>query len=187
MASANDFFNGMTIEYEGDILQIVEFLHVKPGKGPAFVRTKVRNMRSGSLYEKRFSGGEKVEQVRIEEKEMQYLYREGADFVFMDNESYNQVSIPKDQLGDGVDFLKENESIKVLFLGHEIMGIELPQFMELKVTETEPGARGNTVSGATKSATLETGAVVKVPLFIEEGEILKIDTRSRSYVERVRS
>lgn len=187
MASSNDFYNGMTFSYDGDLLKILEFLHVKPGKGPAFVRTKVLNLKSGAQYEKTFRGGEKVEQIRIEDKQMQYLYRDGDNFVFMDNETYNQVHIPTTQLAQDVDFLKENENIKILFHGEQIMGIELPQFMELKIAHTEPGARGNTVAGATKFATLETGAVVKVPLFVDEGEVIKVDTRARTYIERVRN
>ena len=186
MASSNDFFNGMTINYDDEILEVVEFMHVKPGKGPAFVRTKVRNLRTGSLYEKTFRGGEKVDQIRLDDKQMQYLYREADNFVFMDNETYEQIELPSTQLGDKVDFLKENETINVLFNGSEILGVKLPQFMELTVVESEPGVKGNTVSGGSKPAKVETGAIVRVPLFINVGDKIKVDTTERKYLERVK-
>ena len=177
----------MTINYDGDILQIVEFMHVKPGKGPAFVRTKVKNMRTGAIFDKTFRGGEKVEQIRLEEKKMQYLYRDGDMFVFMDNETYEQTQMPAEQLSEMKDYLKENEDISVLFNGKEILGVEVAQFMELKIVETEPGVKGNTVAGGTKPAKLETGATVKVPLFINQGDIIKVDTKANKYLERVKS
>jgi elongation factor P len=187
MPTTNDFYNGMTFMYDGDILEVCEFMHVKPGKGPAFVRAKVRNMRTGSNVERTFRAGEKVEQIRLEEKRMQYLYRDGGSYVFMDNETYDQIQISEEQLGDNKNYLKENENIKALFNGTEILGIEVAQFMDLEVVETDPGLKGNTVSGGTKPATLETGAVVRVPLFLNVGDKIKVDTRLNKYLERVKS
>lgn len=185
MASTNDLFNGMVFEYDGDLLYVLEFQHVKPGKGPAFVRAKVKNLRTGSIVERTFRAGEKVDQVRVDEKEMQYLYRDGDHFVCMDNETYDQVHVAADTLGDQVNYMKENENVKVMMYGAEILGVSVEPFMDLEITETDPGLKGNTVAGGTKPATLETGAVVKVPLFINVGDVIKVDTRDNRYIERV--
>jgi len=175
----------MYFEYGGAILEVIEFLHVKPGKGPAFVRAKVRNMRTGAIVERKFNAGEKIEKVRMEKKIMEYLYQSGENYVFMDAQTYDQVEISAEQLGDRIQFIKPNSTINVLFMGREIMGIELPQFIELKVAYAEPGEKGNTVQGAMKKAKLETGAEIMVPLFIEAGNVIKFDTRTMRYVERV--
>jgi len=185
MATTNDLFNGMVFEYDGDLLMVNEFQHVKPGKGPAFVRAKVKNLRTGSIVERTFRAGEKVDQVRVDEKTMQYLYRDGDHFVCMDNDTYEQVHIDGAILGDQVNYMKENENVKALMFGQEILGVNVEPFMDLEVTETDPGLKGNTVAGGTKPATLETGAVVKVPLFINVGDIVKVDTRDNRYIERV--
>lgn len=185
MITTNDFKNGMYFEYDGEILQIVEFQHVKPGKGPAFVRTKVRNVRTGSVVDKTFRAGEKVEQLRLEQRKMEYLYMDGEGYVFMDQKTYDQITIDTEMLGDMVNYLMENLVIDVQFHGDEILGIELPQHMELEIKFTEPGEKGNTVSGATKKAELVTGAEVQVPLFVETGEVIRIDTRTNRYIERV--
>lgn len=185
MITTNDFRNGMHIEYDGDMLVIITFQHVKPGKGPAFVRTKVRNVRSGSIFDKTFRAGEKVEQLRLETRKMEYLYQDGENYVFMDQETYEQTEISDERLGDKVDFLMANLVIDVQFHKEEIIGIELPQFMEIEIAHTEPGEKGNTVSGASKKAELATGAFVQVPLFVETGNVIKVDTRDIRYVERV--
>lgn len=185
MATTNDLRNGMYFEYDGDILEVVEFQHVKPGKGPAFIRAKVRNMRTGTLVEKTYRTNEKVEPVRIDTKVMEYLYQDGDGYVFMDNSNYEQVHISDEMLGDKIKLLKPNSTIEVLFYGQEIMGIELPAFLELEIAETDPGEKGNTVQNALKRAKLETGAEVMVPMFIEIGSVVKIDTRTMRYIERV--
>ena len=185
MATTNDLRNGMYFQYGGDILEVVEFQHVKPGKGPAFVRAKVRNMRTGSIVENTYRTSEKIEPVRIEKKIMEYLYQDGDSYVFMDNETYEQIHIPNEQLGDKILLLKPNSTISVLFFGREIMGIEVPSFLELAIVETEPGEKGNTVQNTLKRAKLETGAEVQVPLFVERGSVIKIDTRTMRYIERV--
>ena len=185
MATTNDFRNGMFFEYDGDILEVVEFQHVKPGKGPAFVRAKVRNLRSGSIVERTFRAGEKVNELRLESCKMEYLYNDGTDYIFMDQKSFEQISISGEQLGDQMNFLSENLAIDVLMYNGEILGIELPQFLDIEVAYTEPGERGNTVSGTTKKAELATGAVIQVPLFIETGNVIKVDTHEMRYIERV--
>jgi len=185
LITTNDFRTGMHILYDDEILQIVEFLHVKPGKGPAFVRSKVRNMRTGAIVDKTFRAGEKVEQLRLDSRKMEYLYQDGDDYVFMDQETYEQTNISSELLGEKVNFLKENMAIDILLYENEILGIELPQFMEVEIAYTEPGEKGNTVSGTTKKAELVTGAVIQVPLFVETGSIIKIDTREMKYIERV--
>jgi elongation factor P len=185
MISTNDLRTGLTIDVDGEVYSVVEFQHVKPGKGAAFVRTKLKNMRTGRVVEQTFRAGEKVNRVHIERKEMQYLYREAESIVFMDNETYEQVSITEDQLGDNINYLQENMNIFVLIYNGELMGIDLPHSVELKVATTEPGVRGDTASGATKSATLETGLVIQVPLFVDEGDIVKVDTKTGEYLERV--
>jgi len=187
MIVANDLRSGMTIELDGQIFSCIEFQHIKPGKGGAFVRLKLKNFDTGAVIEKTVRPEEKFSLVRIFRKPMQYLYQDGDNCYFMDTESYEQVGISKNILGNTIDYLKENIEIVVLFHDEQIIGIEPPLTVELQVTATEPGFKGNTVSGATKSATLETGLVVQVPLFVEEGDLLKIDTRKGLYLERVKS
>ncbi|KUG05029.1 translation elongation factor p [hydrocarbon metagenome] len=184
MISVNDFKTGVTVEIDGAAFQVVDFQHVKPGKGAAFVRAKLKNVQTGATVEKTFRGGEKLSKAHVDKREMQYLYNDGEGYVCMDNESFDQISIRKDQIGDGVKWLLENMNIQVLVFRDNILGIELPNFVELLVVETEPGIKGDTATGATKNATLETGAVVQVPLFIEEGNRLRIDTRTGQYMER---
>lgn len=164
---------------------VIEFQHVKPGKGAAFVRSKLRNMRSGSTTEKTFRAGEKIARALIEKKEMEYLYNTGEEYIFMDTESYEQVSLNANQLGDNLNFLKENMRLLVMVFKGEVIGIEMPHSVELAVVETDPGFKGDTASGGSKPAKLETGFVVQVPFFINEGDILRIDTRTGAYIERV--
>lgn len=185
MISTNEFHTGLTIEVGGDVYTVVEFQHVKPGKGAAFVRSKLRNLRSGAVVEKTFRAGEKVARARIDYCKMQYIYNDGESYYFMDNETYDQLSLQQDQLGDAVQYLKDNMNLEVMLYQGEVIGVELPNFVELKVTETEPGVKGDTASGATKLATLESGMIVQVPLFINKGDVLKIDTRTGEYLERV--
>ena len=185
MISAGDFRNGVTFEYDGSVYQIIEFQHVKPGKGAAFVRTKIKNVISGGVVEKTFNPTDKMPKAHIERKDMEYLYNDGDLFYFMDPESYEQIPVSADQLGDALKFVKENMQVKILSFKGNIFGIEPPNFVELAITETEPGFAGNTATGATKPATLETGAVVQVPLFIDNGEVIKVDTRTGEYMERV--
>ncbi len=185
MISTNDFHTGLTIELEGDIFTVVDFQHVKPGKGSAFVRSRLKNIRSGAVVEKTFRAGEKVSRAMIERKEMEYLYNSGEEYIFMDTESYEQISLGLSQVEENIKYLKENARLQVLFYQEEIIGVDLPHFVELKVTETEPGFKGDTAAGGSKPAKLETGLVVQVPFFINEGDILKIDTRSGTYMERV--
>ncbi|HWQ75471.1 MAG TPA: elongation factor P [Syntrophomonas sp.] len=184
MISVNDFKTGLTIEFEDVVYQVVDFQHVKPGKGAAFVRAKLKNVKTGGTVEKTFRGGEKVARAHLDKREMQYLYSDGDGYVCMDNENYEQITIGKDEMGDGAKWLMENMNIGVLMFNGEIMGIELPNFVELTVTETEPGIKGDTATGATKNAKLESGAVVQVPLFVNEGDRLRIDTRTGQYMER---
>ncbi len=187
MASTADFRNGMVFKFKDDLYQIVEFQHVKPGKGGAFVRTKLKNVVSGKVIDNTFRSGEKVDEVRLEARTMQYLYLEGEDHVFMDNETYDQVHMTGESLGDSVTkYLKEGIDYKVLFNEGAPLLVETPNFMELEITHAEPGEKGDRVSAATKPATLETGAVVQVPLFVNQGEIIKVDTRTDEYLERVR-
>ena len=185
MISAGDFRNGVTIELEGTIFQIIEFQHVKPGKGAAFVRTKLKNIKSGGVVEKTFRPTEKCPTARIDRKDMQYLYNDGDLFYFMDNESYEQIAIAKDAIGDALKFVKENEMCKVCSHNGNVFAVEAPLFVELMITETEPGFKGDTATGATKPATVETGATVQVPLFVDQGETIKIDTRTGEYLSRV--
>jgi len=184
LISTSDFKRGLTIELNGEIYSIVDFQHVKPGKGGAFVRTKFKNLKSGLVIDKTFRAGEKMEQAIIDRKTMQYLYSDGNGYSFMNKENYEQISLPKDQISDIVDLLKEGNDVDVTFCKSEIIGVELPNFMSLKVVKTMPGVKGNTVSGALKPATLETGAIIQVPLFIKEGDVIKIDTREKKYIER---
>ena len=182
--STNDFKNGWTIMVDGNLMQVVEFQHVKPGKGPAFVRTKIKNVRTGSVIEKTFRAGESVDRVNIDKREMQYLYKDGSDLVFMDNETYEQITVPPESVGDLSDQLVESETAILLLFGSEIVGTELSASVELEIAETEPGIQGDRVSGATKPAMLETGLTVQVPLFLESGEKIKVDTRTGSHISR---
>lgn len=185
MVSAGDVRNGLTIEYEGNVFQVIEFQHVKPGKGAAFVRTKLKNIKSGGIIEKSFRPTEKFPQAHIERKEMQYLYSDGDLFHFMDVDTYDQIALSEDQVGDTLKFVKENEMVKILSHNGEVFAMEPPLFVELEITETEPGFKGDTSTGATKPATVETGALVYVPLFVEIGDVIKIDTRTGEYLSRV--
>jgi elongation factor P len=182
--SSNDFKNGMTLEIEGVLWNIIEFQHVKPGKGHAFVRSKLKNARSGQVVEKTFRADEKVERAMIDKREMQYLYRDGSDIVFMDNESYEQMHVNPDALGDAVNYLVESNNVVLLMHDAEIVGTDLPAAVELSIAETEPGIQGDRVSGARKPATLVTGLVVQVPLFVNPGDVIKVDTRSGEYLSR---
>ena len=181
----SQFRNGLKIELDGEPFTIVYFQHVKPGKGGAFVRTKVKNLRTGRVLDKRFRAGEKIELADIEERKMQYLYPEGDSLVFMDNETYEQIPFTREQMGDDIKFLNENTDVDVLFWNGKALNIQLPKFIEAVITQCEPGEKGDTASNVTKPATLETGAVVQVPLFVNEGEKIRVDTRSGEYVERV--
>ena len=185
MISAGDFRNGVTIEVDGNIFQIIEFQHVKPGKGAAFVRTKLKNIINGGVVEKTFRPTEKFPQARIDRKDMQYLYADGDLFTFMDTETYDQISLNKDTVGDALKFVKENEVCKVCSHNGSVFAVEPPLFVELEVTDTEPGFKGDTATGASKPATVETGAVVSVPLFVNQGDRIKIDTRTGEYLSRV--
>ena len=185
MPTTSEFRKGFKIEMNGEPFIIVEFLHVKPGKGAAFVRTKLKSMLTGMILEHTFRAGERVKSPDIEEKEVQYLYRDGENYYFMDKESYWQFELNENQLGDSKDFLQENVTLTVLFHNNNPVGVQLPTFVELRIDRTEPGVRGDTASGGTKPARLESGAVVQVPLFLEEGDIIKIDTRTGEYIERV--
>ena len=184
MISAGDFRNGVTLEIEGNVFQIVEFQHVKPGKGAAFVRTKLKNIINGGLVERSFRPTEKFPQARIDRKDMQYLYEDGGLFTFMDVETYDQIALNAETIGDALKFVKENEMCKVCSYNGSVFSVEPPLFVELDITDTEPGFKGDTATGATKPATVETGAVVYVPLFIEQGEKIKIDTRTGEYLGR---
>lgn len=185
MISTSDFKTGMTIELEGDVFLIVDFQHVKPGKGAAFVRTKLKNAKTGSTTERTFRAGEKVSRAMMERREMQYLYNSGDEYFVMDTETFEQISLTKEQLGNDIKYLKENMNLNVLFYQEKVFGVELPYFVELTVAETEPGIKGDTASGGSKPATMETGLVVQVPFFINVGDVLRIDTRSGDYIERV--
>ena len=185
MISAGDFRNGITIELEGNIYQIIEFQHVKPGKGAAFVRTKLKNIKSGGVVEKTFRPTEKCPQARIDRKDMQYLYSDGDLYYFMDVENYEQIALDKTTIGDTLKFVKENEMCKIGSHNGNVFAVEPPLFVELQITETEPGFKGDTATGATKPATVETGATVMVPLFVEQDDVIKIDTRTGEYLSRV--
>lgn len=184
MISAGDFRNGITIEVDSNIFQIIEFQHVKPGKGAAFVRTKLKNIINGGVVEKTFRPTEKFPQARIDRKDMQYLYSDGDLFTFMDMETYDQVALNSETVGDTLKFVKENEVCKVCSHNGNVFAVEPPLFVELEITETEPGFKGDTATGASKPATVETGAVVYVPLFVNQGDRIKIDTRTGEYLSR---
>ncbi len=182
--SAGEFRNGMTLEIEGNVYQVLEFLHVKPGKGAAFVRTKLKNVIDGGVVERTFRPTETFDEAYIERKKMQYLYNDGDLYYFMDNETYDQIPVSKDTVGDSLKFVKENEEVTVVSYQNNPFSIEPPLTVELLITESEPGVKGNTATGATKPAILETGAQVMVPLFVEQGEVIKIDTRTGEYLSR---
>jgi len=186
MYDTSDFRNGLKIELDNVPFEIVEFLHVKPGKGGAFVRTKMKNMQTGAVLSKTFRAGEKVEKPELQDRHMQFLYTQGEDLMLMDLDSYEQIPVPVTKLGDKRFFMKEDMEIDVLFYKGEAISIELPIFVELEITHTDPGLRGDTASGGSKPATVETGAVIQVPLFISEGEMVRIDTRTGEYITRVK-
>ena len=182
--STNDLKNGMALDLPEGLVNVVEFQHVKPGKGGAFVRTKLKNVRTGAVLDRTFRADEKVPLAVIDKREMQFLYREGTDYVFMDNESYDQLHVPAESVGNAVNYLKEGDSAVLPMYNSEIIGVDLPAAVELEIRETEPGIQGDRVSGARKPATLETGLVVQVPLFVEPGEKIKVDTRTGDYLAR---
>jgi len=185
MLTAGDFKNGVTFEMEGKVYQVIEFQHVKPGKGAAFVRTKYRDVVTGAIREASFNPTAKFENAVIERKDLEYLYNDGELYYFMDPESYEQIPLNQDKLGDNFRFVKENTTCRISSWKGNVFSVEPPTFVELEVTETEPGVKGDTATNVTKAATLETGAVIKVPIFINEGDVLKIDTRTGDYIERV--
>ena len=185
MISVNDLKTGLTLEIDNGLWNVVEFMHVKPGKGAAFVRTKLKNAQTGNVVEKTFRAGEKVAKATLDRRDMQYLYKEGNDFVMMDLESYEQLSVTADKIGEGVKYLKENMNVTILLHGTNIIGIDIPNFVELEVIDTPPAEKGNTAQGGTKPATLETGAVVNVPFFVTNGTVIRIDTRTNEYLDRV--
>ncbi len=185
MISAGDFRNGITIELDNNIYQIIEFQHVKPGKGAAFVRTKLKNIKSGGVLEKTFRPTEKCPQARIDRKDMQYLYADGDLYNFMDTETFEQIALNQEEIGDAMKFVKENEMVKMCSHNGSVFAVEPPLFVELEITETEPGFKGDTATGATKPAIVETGAQVLVPLFVNQGDKIKIDTRTGEYLSRV--
>ena len=185
MISAGEFRNGVTFELEGSVYQIVEFQHVKPGKGAAFVRTKLKNVMSGAVVEKTFRPTEKFPKAHIDRKDMQYSYNDGDLYYFMDMESFEQLPLTAEQLGDALKYIKEEDMVRILSYKGNVFGVEAPNFVELRVTETEPGFKGDTATGANKPATLETGAIVNVPLFIDTGDVIRVDTRTGEYMERV--
>jgi elongation factor P len=184
--STTEFRNGLKIEIDGEPYVIVEFQHVKPGKGGAFVRTKFKSLKSGNVTDKTFRAGEKVDVPSLEEKTMQYLYAADKDRVFMDTSTYEQVSMNEKQLGDSINYLKENMEIKVLYHKGQPINIDVPMFVELAIAKTDPGVRGDTASGGSKPATLESGAVIKVPFYLNEGDVVKVDTRTGTFIERVK-
>lgn len=185
MISTTDFRGGLKIEYNGEPYTIIEFQHVKPGKGAAFAKTKMKNMLTGNVLERNFRSGEKFESPDIEEKEMQYLYAESVNYYFMDVNNYEQLFIPEAQMGGAQNYLKENMYAKVIFYKGKAISVEPPMFVELKIVETPPGVKGDTATGGSKQAKLETGAWIKVPLHLEEGTVVKVDSRSGTYIERV--
>ncbi len=186
MISSNDFKTGQTIIWNNGVWQVLEFLHVKPGKGAAFVRTKLKNVEKGNVIETTFRGGEKVPSANVEKKAMQYLYRTGDTITFMDNSNYEQLEVGADQIGEQVKYLKEQANVMVMFFNEKIIGIDIPAHVELKVVETPPGHKGDTAAGNNKPATLETGAVIQVPFFVNVDDIVRVDTRSNQYIDRVK-
>jgi len=186
MYTTNEFRKGLKIEINGEPFVIVDFQHVKPGKGGAFVRTRLKSLITGNVNDQTFRSGDKVDRPDIEEKEMQFLYESGGEYHFMDTQSYEQLFLTAEQMGESKDFLKENLVIKAIFHNRRPIGVETPMFVDLKVVKSDPGIRGDTATGATKPATLESGAVIQVPLFVEEGDLIRIDTRTREYLTRVK-
>jgi len=186
MISAGEFRNGITIEIDGGLFVITDFQHVKPGKGAAFVRSTLKNMETGAVLEQTFRPTEKMPRAHIDRRDLQYLYTDGSLYFFMDNESFEQIEVNASDIGDAMVYVKENETVKILQHNGRIFGVEPPTFVELEITETEPGHKGDTAQGATKPATVETGAMVKVPLFVNIGDVIKIDTRTGEYLGRVR-
>jgi elongation factor P len=186
MYSTAEFKKGLKIEIDGAPFAIIDFQHVKPGKGGAFVRTKLKNLLTGRVLDQTFRSGERVKKPDLMEKEMQYLYKDGENYCLMDNETYEQIMLTSEQMGDAVLYLTENMNLQVLFFNQQPVAVDLPNFVELTVAQTEPGVRGDTASGGTKPATLESGAVIQVPLFINEGDRLKVDTRTGTYIERLK-
>jgi len=184
MISVNDLRTGLTLELDNGLWSVVEFLHVKPGKGAAFVRTKLKNVESGNVIEKTFRAGEKVARAMLDRREMQYLYKEGKEFIMMDNESYEQLQLSEAQVGDGVKYLKENMVIQVLLHDGKVLGVDIPAHVELEVVDTPPAEKGNTAQGGSKPAVLETGATVNVPFFISNGDVIRVDTRTNDYLDR---
>ena len=187
MATTSDFRNGMVIRFNGELHRIEEYIHRTPGNLRAFVQAKLRNMKNGRITETRFRSGEEVEEIRVEQKEFQYLFHDGTSLQFMDKKSYEQMPVDEKALGIGAEFLKEGETVQLLMVGMDIVGAELPNKVELKIVETIPGVRGDTATGSTKPAKTETGAAVNVPLFINEGDTIRVDTRTGQYLERVNS
>ena len=183
--STADFKNGMGLKINGKYYTIVEFQHVKPGKGGAFVRTKIRDLKSGRVIDQTCNAGTKFENVQLITKEMQYLYNDGDSFYFMDNETYEQIPVPADFIGDSVKWFKENDNCQLLYADTELLGVQPPMFIEVEITETDPGFKGDTVQGGTKPATIETGAVIQVPMYLNQGEVIKVDTRDGKFVSRV--
>jgi elongation factor P len=183
--SSNDLRPGVTVKIDHDIMTVIEFLHVKPGKGAAFVRTKLKSLKSGNTIEKTFRAGEKFDEAIIEKKEMQYLYKAGEAFALMDNQSYEQIEVSAQQVGPKAKYLKEEMNVVIIYCDGQILGIEVPNFVELKITETPPGVKGDTAASNNKPATLETGAVIQVPFFVNVGETVRVDTRNDSYLDRV--
>ncbi len=184
MISSNDFRNGVSIDLDGEAFVVVDFQHVKPGKGSAFVRTKLKNVRTGGVVERTFAAGEKVPKAHLERKQMQDLYNDG-DYVFMDNNTYDQMTLTAEQIGPKLKYLKENMDLYILFFKGAILGVDFPPQVELTITETEPGIKGDTATGGTKPATTETGAIIKVPFFINEGDVIRVNTETGEYIERV--
>lgn len=184
MISVNEFKNGLTIEVDGELWRVVEFQHVKPGKGSAFVRSKLKNLRTGAVQEKTFRAGEKVEQAQISNRKMQYLYADGTNYVFMDTTTYEQLELPEEKIKDQLSYLKENMVVNIIMHENETLGIDLPNTVDLKVVETEPGIKGDTSSGGSKPAKMETGLIVQVPFFVNQGDVLTINTQDGSYVSR---
>ena len=183
--STSDFKNGITLDIPEGLMQIIDFQHVKPGKGGAFVRTTLRNIRSGKVIDRTYNAGEKMEQAIIDKREMQFLYRDAGTYIFMDNQTFDQIELQADSLGDAINYLKEQDNAMINSYGDEVVGIDLPAAVELVITECEPGIQGDRVSGAKKPATLETGLVIQVPLFVNQGEKIKVDTRTGDYLTRV--
>ena len=184
MISVNDLKTGLTLELDNGLWSVIEFLHVKPGKGAAFVRTKLKNVTSGNVIERTFRAGEKVARAMLDRRDMQYLYKEGKDFVMMDSESYEQLSISEAQIGDGIKYLKENMNLSILLHDGKIIGVDMPMQVELEITDTPPAEKGNTAQGGTKRATTETGAIVNVPFFVQNGDRIRVDTRTNEYLDR---